>query len=291
MTAGAERRWSVRKPWTSFRAFRLLLLPPFAFLAVFFLWPLLWVVLRSVSEPEWGLANYRYIIAEGPYLQVIWITLHTALTVTAVCLLIAYPTAYFIAHAKRGVASICYALVLIPLWTSVIIRTYAWIVIFQRQGVLNGILEWSGATQGPIQFIPGALGVHIGMVHILLPFMLLPILAAMRGIDTTLLRAGEVLGARPVQLFLHVFVPLTLPGVSAGVAMVFITALGFFVTPALLGGPRHMMAAVLIEQQASQQLNWALASTLATALLLVTTVLYLLYARLMQRPELALGRG
>jgi ABC-type spermidine/putrescine transport system permease subunit I len=173
----------------------------------------------------------------------------------------------------------------------VVIRTYAWIVIFQRQGALNGILQWSGVADSPIPFIPGALGVHIGMVHILLPFMLLPILAAMRGIDPTLLRAGEVLGAGPVQVFVRVFLPLSLPGVSAGVAMVFITALGFFVTPALLGGPRHMMAAVLIEQQASQQLNWGLASTLATTLLLVTTVLYVLYARLTQRPDIAVGRA
>lgn len=291
MRGGAEVRRNDPRAWTSSHAFGLLLLPPFTFLAVFFLWPLLWVVLRSVSEPAWGLGNYRYILSEGPYLQVIWITVHTAFTVTLVCLLVAYPTAYFIARAKRSVASLCYAIVLIPLWTSVIIRTYAWIVIFQRQGVLNGILEWSGATGSPIQFIPGALGVHIGMVHILLPFMLLPILAAMRGIDATLLRAGEVLGARPLQLFVHVFAPLTLPGVSAGVAMVFITALGFFVTPALLGGPKHMMAAVLIEQQASQQLNWALASTLATALLVVTTALYLVYARLIQRPGLAPGQG
>jgi putative spermidine/putrescine transport system permease protein/mannopine transport system permease protein len=289
VAAAAEAPSGAPKAWTSAAAFRLLLLPPFGFLALFFVWPLLWVVFRSVSEPAWGFGNYRYILSQGPYLQVIWITVHTAFTVTLVCLLIAYPTAYFIAHARRSVAALGYALVLIPLWTSVIIRTYAWIVIFQRQGVLNGVLEWAGATSGPIQFIPGSLGVHIGMVHILLPFMLLPILASMRRIDATLLRAGEVLGARPFQLFVHVFAPMTLPGVSAGVAMVFITALGFFVTPALLGGPKHMMAAVLIEQQASQQLNWSLASTLATALLLVTTGLYLLYARLLQRHGLAPG--
>ena len=280
-----------RRPWTTDRGFRLLLLLPCAFLAFFFLWPLLSVILRSVSEPTWGLANYRYLLSEGPYLRVIWITVQTAFTVTVVCLLIAYPTAYFIAQARGSVARICYALILIPLWTSVIIRTYAWIVLFQRQGVLNGVLQWSGITDGPLQLIPSALGVHIGMVHILLPFMLLPILASMRGIDRTLLRAGEVLGANPFKLFLRVFMPLTLPGVTAGVSLVFITALGFFVTPALLGGPKHMMAAVLIEQQAMQYLNWPLAATLATALLLVTSVLYVLYARLMQRPELAMGRG
>lgn len=280
-----------RKPWTAARGFRLLLLLPCAFLAFFFLWPLLSVILRSVSEPAWGLANYRYLLSEGPYLRVIWITIQTAFTVTIVCLLIAYPTAYFIARARGSAARICYSLILIPLWTSVIIRTYAWIVLFQRQGVLNGVLQWSGITDGPIPLIPSALGVHIGMVHILLPFMLLPILASMRGIDRTLLRAGEILGANPFQLFVRVFMPLTLPGVTAGVSLVFITALGFFVTPALLGGPKHMMAAVLIEQQAMQYLNWPLAAMLATALLLVTSGLYVLYARLMQRPELVMGRG
>jgi ABC-type spermidine/putrescine transport system permease subunit I len=131
-----------------------------------------------------------------------------------------------------------------------------------------------------VRFIPGALAVHVGMVHIMLPFMVLPLIANMRAIDRSLLRAAEVLGASPIQSFLRVFLPLSLPGVSAGCALVFMTSLGFYVTPALLGGPRHTMAAVLIEQQANGLLNWGLASALATILLAVTTLIYVGYARL-----------
>jgi putative spermidine/putrescine transport system permease protein/mannopine transport system permease protein len=118
------------------------------------------------------------------------------------------------------------------------------------------------------------------MVHIMLPFMILPLMAAMRAIDPTLLRAADIMGADPARRFLRVFLPLSMPGVSAGVALVFMTSLGFFITPALLGGPRHMMAAVLIEQQANVHLNWPLASALSTTLLLVTTAIYLVYLRL-----------
>jgi ABC-type spermidine/putrescine transport system permease subunit I len=188
--------------------------------------------------------------------------------------------AYVMARATGARLQLMAAFIIVPLWTSVVIRSYAWMVVFQRRGVLNDGLLALGLVDEPVRFIPGALAVHVGMVHIMLPFMILPLIANMRAIDRSLLRAAEVLGAGPVQSFLRVFLPLSLPGVTAGCALVFMMSLGFYVTPALLGGPRHMMAAVLIEQQANGLLNWGLASALATILLAVTTAIYIGYARL-----------
>jgi ABC-type spermidine/putrescine transport system permease subunit I len=156
-------------------------------------------------------------------------------------------------------------------------------VVFQRRGVLNEAIGSVRAAFGdphmPIQFLPGTLAVNVGMIHIMLPFMILPLVANMRGIDPRLMRAAEVMGASPTQAFLRIFLPLSLPGIMAGSALVFMMSLGFYVTPALLGGPRHMMAAVLIEQQANQLLNWGLASALATLLLVVTLAIYLVHTR------------
>ncbi len=272
-------------PWTASWGYRALLLVPSLFLGVFFIWPLGRVVLRSVAEPHPGLSNYVQIFGGGPYLRVLALTVETAATVTALCLLIAYPVACVVSRAEGRRLRLYTGFVLVPLWTSVVIRTYAWMVLFQQRGVLNGLLVTLGVLDRPIPILPGSFGVHVGMVHITLPFMILPLVASMRGIDRTLLRAAEVLGASPLKVFLKVFLPLSMPGVSAGVALVFITALGFFVTPALLGGPRHMMAAVLIEQQASTYLNWPLASALATMLLVVTTAIYLLYIRVTGRTD------
>ena len=193
--------------------------------------------------------------------------------------LIAYPVAYAMAGAEGTKLHVIAAFVIVPLWTSVVIRSYAWMVVFQRRGVLNDALMSLGLTSEPVRFLPGSLAVHVGMVHIMLPFMILPLVANMRAIDRLLLRAAEVIGANPLQAFVRVFLPLSLPGISAGSALVFMMSLGFYVTPALLGGPKHMMAAVMIEQQANGLLNWGLASALSTILLAMTVLIYLAYLR------------
>jgi putative spermidine/putrescine transport system permease protein/mannopine transport system permease protein len=256
-----------------------LLALPLLFLAVFFMWPLLRVVVRSFVDPTLGLGNYARVFGDGPYLKVLGNTVETAAAVAALCLLIAYPVAYVMARLRGAWLHVMAACVLIPLWTSVVIRSYAWMVVFQRRGVLNDALLGLGLVDAPVYFLPGVLGVHVGMVHIMLPFMILPLVANMRAIDLTLLRAAEILGANPAMAFLRVFLPLSLPGINAGVALVFMTSLGFFITPALLGGPQHMMAAVLIEQQANTYLNWGLASALASTLLVLTLAIYIVYLR------------
>ncbi len=279
-----------RRPWNLHRGNAILLLPPGLFLLVFFFWPLLRVALRSVVEPELGVENYARVFGSGPYLRVLWQTVETAGIVTVLCLVLAYPLAYAVSRAHGTRLKLMIIFVLVPLWTSVVILSYGWMIIFQRQGVLNDLVLSLGLTQTRLMLLPGSLAVHVGMVHIMLPFMILPLVASMRAIDHSLLRAADVLGAPPHRRFLHVFLPLSLPGIGAGVALVFMTSLGFFITPALLGGPRLMMAAVLIEEKANIELDWPLASALATTLLLITTALYLVYLRIMRGGSPLLGR-
>jgi putative spermidine/putrescine transport system permease protein/mannopine transport system permease protein len=269
-----------QRPWTITRGYRLLIVLPAAFLAVFFITPIAAVIVRGFTDPELGLQNYAHVANTGLYVKVLYNTIETAALVTVLALIIAYPLAYAVAHA-RGLALQCMAaIVIIPLWTSVVIRSYAWMVVFQRKGVLNEALVDLGVFEKPMHFIPGTIAVNVGMVHIMLPFMVLPLIANMRAIDGSLVRAAGVLGASPWASFRKVFFPLSIPGISAGSALVFMMSLGFFITPALLGGPKHLMAAVLIEQQANRFLNWGLASALSTILLILTLAIYAVYVRL-----------
>jgi putative spermidine/putrescine transport system permease protein/mannopine transport system permease protein len=206
-------------------------------------------------------------------------TFEVAATVTVICLVIAYPVAALIARAQGTWLHVCLGLILIPFWTSVVIRSYAWMVLFQRKGILNSLLIEGGLIDEPLQLMHNNVGVHIGMVQFMLPVMLLPLLGALRNLDRTMLRAAEVLGANPLRTFAHVYLPLSMPGISAGVALVFIMSLGFFVTPALLGGERNMMVSVLIQWEVQRLLNWPVASALATLLLITTIGFYFVYER------------
>lgn len=268
------------KPWTLGRGYLLLLPLPCGFLAVFFIWPLLRVVLRSLLEPQPGFANYDKVLFSGPYLHILLYTLEIAALVTAICLLVAYPVAALTARMRGLALRLMIGLIVASLWTSAVIRSYAWMILFQRYGIVNQALVALGLADAPVRILQTTTAVTIGMVHILLPFMLLPLITTMRRIDPTLLRAGRILGAGPVRLFLRVYLPLSLPGVNAGVALVFITSLGFFITPSLLGGGRTNMAAMIIEQEANTYLDWPLASAIATILLIFTVAIYLAYGRL-----------
>jgi ABC-type spermidine/putrescine transport system permease subunit I len=268
------------RPWTLGHGYLLLLPLPCGFLAVFFIWPLLRVVLRSVLEPRPGFANYDKVLFSGPYLQILFYTLEIAALVTAICLLVAYPVAALTARMRGLKLRLMTGLIIASLWTSAVIRSYAWMILFQRYGIVNQALIALGLADAPVRILQTTAAVAIGMVHILLPFMLLPLITTMRRIDPTLLRAGRILGAGPVWLFLRVYLPLSRPGVNAGVALVFITSLGFFITPSLLGGGRTNMAAMIIEQEADTYLDWPLASAIATILLVLTLAIYLTYGRL-----------
>lgn len=263
--------WSRESAWFA--------VPPAVFLAAFFLLPLLRIVYRSFMEPRLSFANYTKVFHGVVYTKSLIYTIELALVVTVFCLLLGYPLAYVIANSRGWKQKVMSALVLLPLWISVVIRSYAWLILFQRKGVLNEALLATGLIARPLEILQTNTAVIIGMVHILLPFMILPLVSAMMKVDPTLLRAGRILGARGVRFLVRVYFPLTLHGVTAGTILVFILALGFFITPSLLGGATNMMAAVLIEHAVSEFFDWPLASALSTLLLVVTSAIYLLYVR------------
>jgi ABC-type spermidine/putrescine transport system permease subunit I len=181
--------------------------------------------------------------------------------------------------------------VLIPFWTSILVRTYAWMVLLQRRGALNTLLVQFGLIQEPLELMYNRFGVLVGMVHILLPYMILPLYSVMQGIDMDLIKAAENLGANPLQSFARVFFPLSLPGVGAGLSLVFILAVGFFITPALMGGARETMIAQLIQRLISILLDWELGSALAFVLLAVVLIFFMLFNRLLGLDRLLGGGG
>lgn len=274
--------------WNPAAGYVRFLLPPGLLLTLFFLLPLALVVIRSLVEPAFGLTNFRLILTNALYWWVFLRTFQVALSVTVITLIISYPVAWLLVRARGNLLRLCLAIVAIPFWTSVVVRTFAWMVLFQRQGILNDAMMAMGVVERPIQLQGTSLGMHIGMVHIMLPLMILPLFNTLRGIDPVLMRAAAVLGANPFRQFLHILLPLSAPGVAAGCLLVFISALGFYITPALLGGPRDMMVAVLIEQQAIRLLNWPAASALATLLLFSTGLLYFFYEWAASRLKLGL---
>jgi ABC-type spermidine/putrescine transport system permease subunit I len=185
-------------------------------------------------------------------------------------------------RARGWVAALMTVALLLPLWTSDLVRAFSWIVLLGRQGPVNDALRALGLIDRPLAMLFGDAAVLVGSIHIMLPFMILPLYSVMRGIDTSLIAAANGLGARPLRAFLHVFLPLSLPGVAAGALLVFILATGFYITPATLGGPGQTMIAQLIESVGRVSLNWGLASALAVLLLVATALLLAVYARLVR---------
>ncbi len=255
-----------------------LVLPLLAYLCVFYAYPVAAMMFRSIREPHWGVENFAAIFKTGIYLEVLWLTVRIGLVVAIASLLLGYPLAYVLARVERSKSNLMMILVLVPFWSSILVRTYAWMVLLGRQGVVNQLLLWLGVIDEPLRLLNTTLAVYIAMVHVLLPFMILPLYGVMRGIDESLLRAAQGLGARPSGVFRKIVLPLSLPGISAGCLLVFILALGFFITPALVGGPRDLMIAVLIQQQVDL-FNWPFASALAVLLLAAALLIFAVFAR------------
>lgn len=257
---------------------QLLLLPAALFLVLFFVVPILRLFSRSLLDPHLTLQHYRHMLVVPAYLRILVNTFEIALTVTLACLLSGYPTAYVISAAGPAWRNALLVLVLLPFWTNVLVRTYSWMLILQTTGLVNKILvTWLEIVPAPLELMYNFTGVVIGMVHFLLPLMILILYSVMTSIDRTLVRAAEGLGANPWQAFRRVFLPLSLPGVRAATLLVFILGLGFFVTPALLGGRREVVIAMLIETNFTEVLNWGFGSALAVTLLVVTLAGVFLY--------------
>ena len=254
-------------------------MPALVFLFVVFVAPLAILFLRSVTDPEPGVGNYAALVTDSTYLTVLFNTIVVSIVVTATALLLSYPVAWFLVICPAGWMRLVFAIILLSMWTNLLARTYAWLVLLQNTGAINHFLMWIGVIDEPVALVNNMIGVVVGMTYIMLPFMILPLHATISAIDPALMQAAAITGARPWRILRSVLLPLSLPGISAGCIMVFVMSLGYYITPALLGGPSDMMIAVLIAQQVQQMLNWGLGSAAAFILLAITLVIYFLYIR------------
>ncbi len=226
------------------------------------------------------------IIAQPPerriYVPLLLRTLAVSLAITLICLMLGYPVAYLIANCSPAKSNLLLLLVLVPFWTSLLVRTTSWIVLLQNQGVVNDLLVASGliGEDGRLALVYNMAGTIVAMTQVLLPFMILPLYAAMRSISPVYLRAASSLGATFLQGFARVYWPQSLPGVAAGCLLVFILSIGYYITPALVGGRTGQLISNMIAYHMQESLNWGLAAALGAILLLAVLALYLVYNRL-----------
>ena len=261
----------------------LLSVPALLFLALFFAFPTMLFLWRSVSEPQWGFGNYAALLGNATYARVLANTFLLAGLVTVLAITIGYPVAWLITIVRQNTARLVLAIVLLSMWTNLLARTYAWLVLLQRSGVVNMLLLRLGVISEPLELVNNLTGVVIGMTYIMLPFAVLPLQATLAAIDPTLLQAGAVCGAGPFTVFRRLLLPLSLPGIATATVMIFVMSLGYYITPSLLGGTGNMMVAELIAEQIQSFLNWGLGSAAAVVLLGSALLVYLLFAVLVER--------
>jgi putative spermidine/putrescine transport system permease protein len=260
--------------------FWLWVLPAAATFLLFYILPLAKLLTRSIYENGFTFDHYIHLLHEPIYRIAFYTTFWIAAAVTIACILIGYPIAYLLRRLRPPYQHIVLAIVLIPFWTSVLVRSYAFIGLLSRTGIVNKTLLSLGFIKSPLPLLYNETGVIIGMTYILLPMMILTIYSGMYGIDDRLLAASESLGGRPIVTFLRVFLPLSLPGVWTGSLLVFVTGLGFFITPALLGGGRVPTLAMMIESQMHGVLNWGLGAALSVVLLATSVLVFVLFERI-----------
>ncbi len=225
------------------------------------------------------------------YLKLFWRTIWMSLLITAVCLILAYPISYLLSVLPTRKSNLLIILVLLPFWTSLLVRTTAWIALLQQEGVINDFLVWLGlvATDDRLAMIHNRTGTIVAMVHILLPFMVLPLFSVMKTIPPSYMRAAKSLGATPFTAFVRVYMPNTVSGIGAGAILVFILAIGYYITPALVGGQSGTLISNFIAFHMSSSLNWGLAAALGSILLVIVLVLYFLYDKLVGIDNMKLG--
>jgi len=256
-----------------------LLMPAILIAVIAFLVPLARLVGLSFSSPAGPFAAYTHLLGDDIYARVFANTFFIAIVVTLVALLIAYPVAFALTRLSRTWRGVLFACVLLPLWISVLVRTFSWMLLLERNGPLNRIFIASGLIDQPLALLFNHTAVLIGMVHVLLPYAVLPIYAALVRIDASLLRASEGLGASHFMTFWRVLFPLSLRGVATAATFTFLVSLGFFVTPALLGGPSSLTLSMLIDSFVSERLNWQLAAAASVVLLTSALVVVAVAAR------------
>jgi len=255
--------------------------------------PSTWALIARNASPTTGYyllaALDRKVDSEGSivaadadqaiYVEILGRTFWMSFVVTLCCLALGFPLAYLLATQPARISNVLMIFVLLPFWTSVLVRVAAWIVLLQNEGLVNHALIGLGLTNEPLQLVFNRFGVYIAMVHIMLPFMVLPLYSVMKGISPVYVRAAVSLGCPPFKSFWKIYFPQTLPGVGAGALLVFIICMGYYITPALLGGPKEQMASYFVAFYTNQTINWGMAAALSAILLAATLVLYAIYTR------------
>jgi ABC-type spermidine/putrescine transport system permease subunit I len=241
------------------------------------------------ADGQFSMENYERMITRTSYFRIFITTFKISLFATALCILIGYPLAYFMSQLPNRIANLCMITVLLPFWTSLLVRTYAWLVLLQKRGLVNDWAISLGLWDEPIKMVHNMTGTLIGMVHIMLPFLILPVYSAMKQIDRDLLKAASNLGASPRRAFWTVFFPLSTPGLFAGALMVFVLCLGFFVTPAVLGGGKVIMVSMKIVSNIELFVNWGAASALGVVLLTLTVLVLWIASRFLNLENIAGG--
>jgi len=241
------------------------------------------------ADGQFSMENYERMITRKSYFRIFITTFKISLFATALCILIGYPLAYFMSQLPNRIANLCMITVLLPFWTSLLVRTYAWLVLLQKRGLVNDWAISLGLWDEPIKMVHNMTGTLIGMVHIMLPFLILPVYSAMKQIDRDLLKAASNLGASPRRAFWTVFFPLSTPGLFAGALLVFVLCLGFFVTPAVLGGGKVIMVSMKIVSNIELFVNWGAASALGVVLLTLTVFVLWIASRFLNLENIAGG--
>ena len=278
------RRLAAKEGYTFFG----LTLPYLVMVAALIAIPVGWLFYLSFigRDGTLSLENYERMWKSKAYIKIFITTFKISIFTTIICAAIGYPLAYFMSQLSRKWANICMVAVLIPFWTSLLVRTYAWLVLLQKKGLVNNILIDAGIIAEPLKFVHNTTGTLIGMVHIMLPFLILPLYANMRAIDKDCMKAASSLGATPTRAFWTVFLPLSLPGLLAGLLIVFVLCLGFYVTPAILGGGKVIMAAMKISSNIEMYFNWGAASALGVVLLVVAGIILFVASKLVSVDQL-----
>lgn len=251
-----------------------LMAPAILTVAILLLLPLSWLFWKSFFEPALTLSHYSRIFDDTAYWSSFRTTFEISFLVTAIAVVLGYPLCYVLAQLPQRAAILGLFLVLIPFWTSLLVRTYAWLVLLQRQGPINDALLALGVIGQPLALVHNLTGTVIGMVHIMLPFLVLPLYATMRSIDFDYVKAAASLGASPTRAFWTIYFPLSMPGLVAGALLVFVLSLGFYITPELLGGGRVVMVSMLIQRNVELYFEWGAASSVAVVLLILIAVAF-----------------
>ncbi len=267
-------------------------LPAVLLIVAIILIPVGWLFYLSFigNDGQFSLEHYQKMIAYKSYARVFITTFQVSILTTILCILIGYPLAYFLAILPARMAGFFMLAVLLPFWTSLLVRTYAWLVLLQKKGILNDFAMSIGLWDSPIKLVHNMTGTLIGMAHIMLPFLVLPLYGSMRKIERDMMHAASNLGASPVQAFWKVYFPLSLSGMVAGSLIVFVLCLGFYVTPAVLGGGRVVMVATQITAILENQFNWGAASALGVVLLVATIAVLYLAARFLKLDAALFGK-